>query len=677
MSPAAAAIGVQHRHSIRHRLLLLALLPLGLVLLLTLVALVGWGGTYFERLLMTKVRSDLAVAEGYFDRVRETVGRSVNSLADSERLARALRQPPANRAAALSLVLQAARRQPGQQGPQALDFLRFYDLPAARREAVQWPAIASALAGQPRIANELFSSAQLAALDPALPERARIRIIPTHNAAPDARYEESRGLVLHAAAPVHDEQGRLLGVLSGGVLLNRNLELIDRLNAIVYPDGALPFDSIGTATLFLGDVRIATNVRLFNDDTRAIGTRVSARVGEAVLQRGQTWLARAFVVSHWYISAYQPLEDSRGERIGMLYVGFLEEPLVAIRERAIVTIASIFGVVMALAGIFAVFWARRIFRPIERMHATMDAIEQGHNEARVGPVDSADELGIVARHFDRLLDRLQGQADSLKRWGGALDAKVAERTAELQQAVADLKAAQSQMVMSEKLAAIGQLTAGVAHEINNPIAVIQGNLDVLRDVLGPAATPVEAETRLIEEQVHRIRLIVAKLLQFARPQEFVGYIEPVTVPQLVQDSLLLVGHLLKKSRVEVVQELHSSRRVNCNRNELQQVLINLLVNAIQVLPEDGRLTLASEDWDESDMPIGLRLSVSDNGPGIPPEVLPHLFEPFFTTRQEDGHGLGLWVSRSLIERYGGHLTATSTPGHGATFTIWLRCEPLI
>ena len=304
------------------------------------------------------------------------------------------------------------------------------------------------------------------------------------------------------------------------------------------------------------------------------------------------------------------------------------------------------------------------------------AIEQGSVEARVGPVASQDELGVVATHFDRLLDRLQAQAASLKRWGESLDTKVAERTAALEQAVADLRAAQSQLVMSEKMAAIGQLTAGVAHEINNPIAVIQGNLDVLRDLLGPAAAPVAPEIRLIHEQVQRIRLIVAKLLQFARPQEYVGYLEPVAPGQLIQDSLVLVGHLLRKGKVSVMQQIESTRRVQCNRNELQQVLINLMVNAIEAMPDGGILTLAAEDWDEADMPLGLRLVVADSGPGISAADRERLFKPFFTAHKPDGNGLGLWVSQSLVERYGGRISIENGAGRGTRFVVWLRFEPL-
>jgi signal transduction histidine kinase len=653
------------RRSIRSRLLLLALLPLGIVLPLMLAVLAIWGGDYLDRLLVTKVRADLAVAHGYYERVADGLGRSVSALADSERLARGLRESPRGIDALLDEVRVAGK----------LDFLDFLDLKQAAAAAGEWPVIASALAGTARTESDSFSAEQLRAYDPALAERALTPLISTANARPQQRSNEDRGLVIQSAAPIRDAAGRMVGVLVGGILLNKNLEFIDHLNGIVYPEGSLPFGSAGTATLFLDDVRVATNVRLFEGE-RAIGTRVSAAVYDAVLGEGKTWLDRAFVVTDWYVSAYAPLVDSHQRRIGMLYVGYLEGPFAAARRQAFAVVVGLFAMAMAIAGIFAVFWARRVFRPIERMHATMSAIEKGDPAARVGPVASQDELGVVATHFDHMLDRLQSQASSLKRWGEALDAKVAERTAALEQAVADLKAAQSRLVMNEKLAAIGQLTAGVAHEINNPVAVIQGNLDVLRDLLGPAAEPVAPEIRLIHEQVHRIRLIVAKLLQFARPQDYVGYLEPVAPGPLVHDSLVLVGHLLKRANIAVEQHCESARQVLCNRNELQQVLINLMVNAIQAMPEGGVLSLACEDWDEADMPVGLRLVVSDSGKGISEADRQRLFQPFFTANKPDGTGLGLWVSQSLVERYGGWISVDSLPGRGTRFAVWLRFEPL-
>ncbi len=657
------------RRSIRARLLLLALLPLGVVLPLMMAALAYWGGSYFDRLLVTKVRSDLAVAHGYYERVSEGIGRSVSGLAYSERLVRALAQPLAERSARVASLLVATQQE------HKLDFLHFLDVHRSQQLAQGSAVIATALTGSARTETEVFQPEQLAGIGGDLLSRANTPVLPTPNAKASKRNIETRGLVLHSAAPVRDAAGRLIGVLEGGVLLNKNLEFIDRLNTVVYPEGALPFGSVGTATLFLDDVRIATNVRLFQGE-RAIGTRVSAAVNDAVLGEGRTWLDRAFVVNDWYVSAYQPLHDAHRQRIGMLYVGFLEGPFADVRRQVFYGIAGLFGLAMLVAGIFAIFWARRVFKPIERMHATMHAIEQGQAEARIGQIETEDELGVVAAHFDRVLDQLQAQAGSLKRWGDSLDAKVAERTAELEHAVADLKTAQSQLVKNEKLAAIGQLTAGVAHEINNPIAVIQGNLEVLRDILGPQADPVAPEIKLIHEQVHRIRLIVAKLLQFARPQDYVGYLEPVDAGQLIQDCLVLVRHLLKKGNIAIEQQIDSHRQVICNKNEAQQVVINLLVNAIEVMPEGGLLRISVEDWDEADMPVGFRLSVADSGPGISAADLERLFEPFFTAKKPGGNGLGLWVSKTLMERYGGKLTAESSPGQGARFTVWLRCEPL-
>ncbi|HQU78348.1 MAG TPA: cache domain-containing protein [Azonexus sp.] len=667
--PGLGRLETSGRRSIRVRLLLLALLPLGIVLPVLLAVLSIWGGDYLDRLLIAKVRADLAVAHGYYERVAEGVGRSVEGLAGSARLARVLEHAASARDGAAAELLASARI--GMK----LDFLYFLDVDRNSAAIAAWPVLAVAGAGQALTGTDMMSAEQLRLLDPRLAEQARTAILATANAAPDGREVEERGLVIHAAAPVRDAAGRLRGVLAGGVLLNKNLEFIDRLNEIVYPNGALLLGSQGTATLFLGDVRVATNVRLF-EGGRAIGTRVSAAVHHAVLDEGRTWLDRAFVVSDWYVSGYEPLVDSHGRRVGMLYVGFLDEPFAAARRAALALIVGLFALAMVMAGVFAFFWARRVFRPIERMHVTMNAIEQDDADARVGAVTSRDELGDLAAHFDRLLDRLQAQAASLKRWGEALDGEVAKRTAELEQAVADLKAAQSQLVMNEKLAAIGQLTAGVAHEINNPVAVIQGNLDVLRDILGPVAKPVEPEVRLIQEQVHRIRLIVAKLLQFARPQDYVGYLEPVAPAALIQDSLVLVGHLLKRGTIAVEQHLDSVRNVLCNRNELQQVLINLMVNAIQAMPDGGVLTLAAEDWDESDMPVGLRLVVADTGPGLTPAECERLFKPFYTARKPDGTGLGLWVSQSLVERYGGRISVDSEAGKGSRFSVWLRFEPL-
>ncbi|MDP1735671.1 MAG: cache domain-containing protein [Sulfuritalea sp.] len=674
-------IAARFRGSLRFKLLALALGPLLVAVPILIGILAGWGAVYYDRLLITKVQSDLAVAHGYFDQVREGVGRRVETLAGSERLARALRERPG--AVALGELLREMQQQ------LKIDFLILLDSNGRVRAATGGPAIGSsysewevvrrALSGHAETEVDILDAVQLAVIDPALAEKARTPLIATRNAQTTQRNEETRGMVMHAAAPIVSaarEGGASVGVLVGGLLLNKNLEFVDRINDIVYPEGALPLGSVGTATLFLDDVRIATNVRLF-ENVRAIGTRVSAEVRHTVLDLGRTWLDRAFVVNDWYVSAYEPVIDSRGQRVGMLYVGFLEGPFQHARQLALAAVALLFVLTVAVAAFVSLRLARHVSQPVERMHGTMSAIESGQTEARVGThlpdLAGADELAELAAHFDRLLDRLETQTDALQRWGSELDSKVAERTQELATANQTLRSAQQRLVMSEKLAAIGQLAAGVAHEINNPVAVIQGNLDVLRETLGDAAEPAMPEIRLIQDQVFRIRLIVTKLLQFARPAEYAGYLEPVALDQVVQDSLVLVAHQMRKTNVAVTQEMRATRPVSVNRNELQQVLINLMVNALQAMPEGGTLRLVSGDREEGGVPGGF-VAVGDSGPGITPEDRERLFDPFFTTKTSDGTGLGLWVSLGLVQRYAGRIEAACPPAGGSVFTVWLPNE---
>ena len=663
------------RASVRAKLLFLVLAPLliGFPIIMGLVW--YWSNTSYQKLLIFKVGSDMVTAHEYFDRVVKGVGLQVEALAAAQRLQQAL---AGGRAAAIERELDLARRR------DRLDFMYVLDRSGKVRYAATarpgaadhsaWPVVRGAMHGRAGSAIDIYDATQLAALDASLRDRASLNLVPTAQAAPDARQSETRGMIIHAAAPIRDSGGQLLGVVEGGMLLNGNLDFVDTLNALIYRDGSLPLGSKGTATLFLDDVRIATNVRLFADE-RALGTRVSGSVREFVLARGNTWLDTAFVVNDWYVSGYEPVVDSFGQRVGMLYVGFLEAPFRSAKENALTVIFFLFAVISLLGSAWSLHWARSIFRPLGRMNDTMLRIDGGEIDARVGVTGSYDELGRLAGEFDRLLDVLALKRNELQRWANELDLKVSERTTELEQANTHLREAQRQLVMSEKLAAIGELTAGVAHEINNPVAVIQGNLDVLRDVLGPAALPVAREVKLIDEQVNRIRLIVTRLLQFARPGEFAGYVEQVDCGAVLADCLVLSQHHLGKRSIRVVQAYTATCRVGINVQELQQVLINLIVNAVQAMPEGGVLSLASSDWLEDGTPRGIRIDVSDTGEGIRAEDIGRIFDPFFTTKKTLGTGLGLSISYSLIKRYGGSISVDSVYGQGACFSVWLLGEP--
>ncbi len=654
--------------SVRNTLLAMALLPLLVVFPLLVLAIAVWSSITYDRLLITKVRSDLAVARGYFDQTLAEVGSGTRGVARSQRLLQAMAGDD------LGAQLAADRQELG------LDFLLLFRQkdPGSALPASVVPLLQTTTGHQGRAAQIVrLSREELAALAPQLLPRLNIPLVPTRNASPDARATEDRALVLLALQPVLDATGQPQALLVGGLLLNQNLDFIDHINRIVYPDGALPFGSEGTATLFLDDVRITTNVRLFQDQ-RAIGTRVSQTVRDRVLGQGETWLDRAFVVNDWYVSAYEPLLDAAGQRVGMLYVGFLESPFRWVRHAMLAVMGLIFLGVMAVSAMLSVRWARSIFRPVEQMNRTMQRVEDGDSAARVGPLPARDELGALAGHLDQLLDVIDDKTTALRRWGEELDQKVAERTRELEESNASLRLAQQQLVKSEKLAAIGQLTASIAHEINNPIAVMQGNLDLIRETLGSHARPVKDEFKLLDEQVERMRLIVTQLLQYARPTEYAGYVETLDLNQTIHDCLVLVAHLLAQTRIEVVRDLQATQRVGFNRQELQQVIINLLINAIQAMPQGGTLRLVTQDWTDEHGARGAMLQVKDTGPGLAPGVTERLFRPFFTTKN-DGNGLGLWISLGLVERYGGSISAGNQEDgqRGAVFSVRLLTEPRV
>ena len=689
----------------------MVLLPLvGVLPLLGLVLLV-WGNAALDRLLITKVRSDLAVAHGYFERMLGEVAASTGAVADSQALHAVLAgstvagegsgvPDPADRTALQRLLARIKVRE-------GLDFINLRapdgrlllvdfdgasegaaddnnDLPSSGHALPLPSQDAGGWASRTSAAVAVLLPAAQGLLSPALRQRVAVTLVATQQAQPSSRSQEDRAMVVRAAAPVRSADGRLLAWVQAGVLLNRNLPFIDHINHIVYPEGALPFGSQGTATLFLDDVRISTNVRLFDGaagagsgEQRAIGTRVSAAVREAVLGRGSTWLDRAFVVNDWYVSAYQPLSDSSGRRVGMLYVGYLERPFTLMKYGVLAGIGAVFFTVMIVATLWSARRARAIFQPIEQMARTLQQVEGGALAARVGPVASLDEIGALAGHLDHLLDTIADNTAALQRWNAELDAKVAERTLALANRTAALEAAQTQLLRSEKLAAVGQLTASIAHEVNNPIAVIQGNLDLLRELLGADAERVKPELALADQQVERMRLIVTQLLQFARPNEFAGYVEAVDAGQALDDSLVLTGHLLAHTRIQVLRDFRATHHAGINRHELQQVLVNLIVNAVQAMPGGGSLALATADWVAPDGAAGLQIEVKDTGAGLDEALLRELFQPFVTRKQE-GTGLGLWISRGIVERYGGDLRASNRPvaeGPGACMTVLLLSEP--
>ena len=644
--------------SVRARLLIIALLPM-LILMPLLIGITTQRWLWrTDQILAARVASDLTVAQQYLAHLIDSTGGQVAALGQSAAFRDLTADDPDH-------FLATSRQRLG------LDYLLLLDGSGRARtpDEVTLPT-GTGIA--------LLEAPTLTALSQPLAAGARIPLIATPASAPDGRQAETRGMVIHATSPVTLPGGDT-ALLAGGILLNNNTGFIDRINELVYPAAdsnmqrvlAGGFDH-GVTTLFLGDTRIATTLRP-SGSARALGTRASAEVRDRVLVEGGSWHDTAFVVSEWYISAYEAITDISGARVGMLYTGIPKAPYTAARKVTWAITGGAFLVALLLSLPLFLHWALGIFRPLEAMGRTMSRVERGDMDARTltDPPPGPDEMLRLARHLDRLLDLLQQRDRDLRALNADLNTRVEERTADLTRANLALEAATRQLILSEKLATIGEVTAGVAHEINNPLAVIQGNLEIVGMVLADHGGDAATELALIDEQIRRIGALVNQLLQFARPEEFDH--GPDTDPaQVAQGLRPLIQHLM--AGIELQCDIRSTRRVRMNIHELQQILVNLAVNAIQAMPQGGTIFLTCKEAAAQDGRDGVRLTLRDTGTGMDKDTLSRIFDPFFTTRGTRGTGLGLSICQTLVNRHMGRLDVQSTPGQGTTFSVWLPAE---
>lgn len=666
------------KKNLRYKLLLLVLLPIFIVMPIILSMAAYWSNNFSYDQLFMKVSTDLSVTHDAFYQQQKNYLAQLGWLGESYTLRNSLYAKDYD---ALKLEIDILK----EQGH--FDYLHLLDLKGNWLYEPPHSGFTrskhSVLFNQAKITNavsgvEIFSQEDLEREKDIDQTLLRLSLVDTPHAKPILRRVEDRGMMLRMVYPVRGATNKIVALLDGGVLLNRNFNFVDRIRDLVYGPGSLIEGSIGTVTVFIDDVRITTNVQ---DETgeRALGTRVSKEVRTKVLEQGETWIDSAFVVNDWYISAYEPIYDVGGERIGILYVGFLETPFSQILRNALLILFVFFIFVMLLSSWFAIRGAKSIFKPIEQMTSVVRATYAGE-QLRIGNVDTNDEIGELARQFDSMLDQLQERNLQIIHGAALLEQKVEERTLELQTKNEDLKnninllnETRKQLVLAEKLASLGELTAGIAHEINNPTAVILGNMDVILAEMGDKMNPVKVESELIIEQVYRIRNIIENLLQYSRTAEADEYIASVNVNEVIEHTLLLVKYEIETHHVDVTLNLNATIKIHIKKQELQQILINLFINAVQSCPSESvQLNIETYDSDNN----GVMIKVRDNGPGIDEDKLNRVFDPFYTTKKE-GTGLGLSVSFGLVQRYGGTISVENNPTGGTCFSIALLANPEI
>jgi len=234
----------------------------------------------------------------------------------------------------------------------------------------------------------------------------------------------------------------------------------------------------------------------------------------------------------------------------------------------------------------------------------------------------------------------------------------------IQKTTADLRKTEAQLIRSEKLAALGQLAAGIAHEIRNPLTSINILIHSLRERL-PSENSQQEDLKVIEEEIHRMNEIVDQFLRFAKPSS--PFLEKTDVLSIFEETLQLLRPQIEKQRIVVEKEFQALPMIQMDPEQMKQAMLNLLLNAIQAMPQGGQLTLSGRNSKEGQW---IHLSIEDSGMGISPEDIDKLFDPFFSTK-EGGVGLGLSITHRIIDQHHGKIEVENAPEKGTIFTVWL------
>jgi two-component system NtrC family sensor kinase len=376
--------------------------------------------------------------------------------------------------------------------------------------------------------------------------------------------------------------------------------------------------------------------------------------------------------------------------IGILYVGMLEKPFIDFRNKIVMVLLLIL-VLGSMATFLVIFFVARNFsRRIMNMEEEMQKVADGDLGSMVG-VHGNDEISLLATRFNQMITALRERDNSIEQFNKNLEDTVAQRTAELEsrnlelvktkqdllkmmadkdeinyrleESLTQLKEAQEQLVRSGKLAALGSLVAGVAHEINNPINIITGNIELI-EMDEEMRQRFTAEISLIKKQSQRVQKIVENMLGFSRVRQ-TAFVE-VDINEVVSRVLDSLRHQLEELGIQLETELGDLPRIMNDEDHLIQVVTNIIINSLQAMPGGG--TLHIETLIDSEH--RLKIIISDTGCGMSHQEIENMFNPFYTTKK-DGTGLGLSISYELIRSLGGDIEVSSTINSGTTITISL------
>ena len=601
--------------------------------------------------VQNRVRQDINTAKLIYSQTLEKITSQIQFAAEAVDLHTTIANNDISKMENLRGLIRHERENRAQDGDVFLDMLLVVDAkgrvlyraanPKIRGDSMLWtPVVKNCIEKRSTQAStELMPIDDILRENPGLAGRVKIEIIKTPLSFESSEKQLSQGMVMMAAYPILDESKRFIGAVIGGVLLNKDYNIVDKIKETVYQGEKYKGREMGVATIFQGGVRISTNV-MTKDDERAVGTMLSKEVYDRVIVEGKDWVGRAFVVNDWYITTYTPIYDISKKLIGALYVGILEAKYRDIKWNTIWINLGITSLGMIIAFIISFRLGDTIIKRIRMLKEAAESIAAGNLDYKLSP-DKISGFDMLDEAFNYMSKSLKNKNEMLHR-------------------------AHQQLARTEKLTALGEMAAGVAHEINNPLGgiLLYSNL-VLEDI--PEDSPARENMQKIIYQTNRSKRIVQSLLDFARTPT--GEMLPLNINSVIESSLSLVRDQAMFHGVEINTRFGENLpEVIGDKSRLEDVFLNLFINAADAMKGGGTLTITTMQGTDN----STKILISDTGKGIEEKDFPHIFEPFFTTK-EPGHGtgLGLPIAYGIIRKHNGSIDAESKPGKGTTFIISL------
>jgi len=488
--------------------------------------------------------------------------------------------------------------------------------------------------------TRIIDKEELEKMGTVLFNRAKVEIKFTPHAAPtDKKVLESAMAIGYAAPVAFDAKGNVSEVMYGGKLINRDFELVDKIRDYVFENKLYNGKPVGSVTIFQDDVRIATNV-LNKDGTRAIGTRVSEKVFDKVINKGQLFFDKAFVVTDWYLTAYEPIKDIKGNVIGILYVGILEEPFRDMKRNILIVFLLIVLGAAGIAAMLSFILEESITSPISRLLEATEKLSGGELHTRVMTKAPLRELNKVARAFNIMAQSLSDRDKKLK---------------ELNTSYLDL---------------IGF----VAHELKGILSSTILNAYSVRDgFLGMINFKQRKSMDAVVKNLDYFDATIKNFLNLSRIEKGEMHVNKIDLnfkEEIIESSISEFKKLAEEKGINIQNSIEGGLKVKADYNLMLIVANNLIGNAVKYGAENGRIVITAKENNDK-----IEIEVFNTGRPLSFDEVNRLFRKFSRlesaeTKKAKGTGLGLFITKEIIEKHGGDIRVEpGKEGNSFIFTL--------